>query len=114
MEGAHCFHLSPNCSTTGLTLPVAEYNHNETGIFAVTGGFVFRGPNQPSLRGIYFYADYGTGRIWGLQQVNGTWETKLLLDTSHVISSFGEDEAGNLYVVDHSGKVLQIQATEGE
>ena len=114
MEGAHCFHLSPNCSTAGLTLPVAEYQHNDIDYLAVTGGFVFRGPNQPSLKGIYFYADYGTGRIWGLQQVNGTWETKLLLDTLHVISSFGEDEAGNLYVVDHSGKVLQIQATEGE
>ena len=114
MEGAHCFHLSPNCSTADLTLPVAEYQHNDIDYLAVTGGFVFRGPNQPSLWGIYFYADYGTGRIWGLQQVDGTWETELLLDTSHTISSFGEDEAGNLYVVDHSGKVLQIQATEGE
>ena len=112
MEGAHCFHLSPNCSTAGLTLPVAAYKHNDIDYLSVTGGFVFRGPNQSSLWGIYFYADYGTGRIWGLQQINGTWETELLLDTSHVISSFGEDEAGNLYIVDHSGKVLQIQAVE--
>ena len=112
-EGTLCRNPA-NCPRAGLTLPVAEYKNNTKAYLSVTGGFVFRGPNQPSLKGIYFYADYGTGRIWGLQQINGTWETKLLLDTSHAISSFGEDEAGNLYVVDHSGKVLQIQAAGGE
>ena len=110
-EGTLCRNPS-NCSIAGLTLPVAEYKNNTKDYLSVTGGFVFRGPNQPSLKGIYFYADYGTGRIWGLQQINGTWETKLLLDTSHAISSFGEDEAGNLYVVDHGGQVLQMQAVE--
>ena len=112
-EGTLC-RDSSNCPRSGLTLPVAEYKNNDIDYLSVTGGFVFRGPNQPSLWGIYFYADYGTGRIWGLRRVNGIWETKLLLDTSHAISSFGEDEAGNLYVVDHSGNILQIQAAEGE
>ena len=68
------------------------------------------GQDQPSLQGIYFYADYVTGRIWGLRNMNGLWETKLLMDSAHSVSSFGEDEAGNLYLVDYSGTILQIQA----
>ncbi len=107
-EGIHCFQPPANCPTHGLTLPVAEYDRDSGR--SITGGFIFRGPDQPSLWGIYFYADYVTGRIWGLRRANGQWETKLLLDTTRSISSFGEDEAGNLYVVDYNGTILQIQA----
>ena len=107
-EGLHCFQPSAECVTIGLTLPVAEYDHNSGQ--SITGGYVFRGASQPSLWGIYFYADYVSGRIWGLRHTNGQWEAKLFLDSSHNVSSFGEDEAGNLYVVTYSGAILQIQA----
>lgn len=110
-EGTYCFQPPTDCPAAGLTLPVAEYGR-DSGL-SITGGFVFRG-NQPSLQGIYMYADYVTGRIWGLRQVNDSWETKLLLDTSHNISSFGEDESGNLYVVAHGGTILQIQVVDEE
>ena len=111
MEGTYCFQPATDCPADGLTLPVAEYGRDSGR--SITGGFVFRG-NQPSLQGIYMYADYVTGRIWGLRRVNDAWETKLLLDTSHNISSFGEDEAGNLYVVAHGGTILQIQVVDEE
>lgn len=107
-EGLHCFNPSTGCPTAGLTMPVAVYDRING--LSITGGYVYRGQDQPSLRGIYFYADYVTGRIWGLRQVNGQWESKMLLDSTHNVSSFGEDEAGNLYIVEYSGTILQIQA----
>jgi len=107
-EGLHCFNPAVGCSTVDLTLPVAVYGR-ESGQ-SITGGFVYRGTEHPSLQGIYFFADYVSGRIWGLRQDDGHWEARMMLDTSHSVSSFGEDEAGNLYVFDHrNGAVLRIR-----
>ncbi|MCY3904562.1 MAG: PQQ-dependent sugar dehydrogenase [Caldilineaceae bacterium] len=107
-EGLHCFNPAIGCSTVDLTLPVAVYGR-ESGQ-SITGGFVYRGADHPSLQGIYFFADYVSGRIWGLRRDGGHWEARMMLDTRHSVSSFGEDEAGNLYVVDHQGALLQIRA----
>jgi len=107
MEGTSCF-LSPDCDRTGLTLPVAEFRHG-TGDCSVTGGFVYRGAEHPVLQGIYFYADFCTGRLWGLRRNGAVWENQLLLDTALQISSFGEDEAGNLYLADFGvGDIYKI------
>jgi len=108
MEGLHCFNPSSGCPTAGLTMPVAEYDRISG--LSITGGYVYRGQDHPALQGIYFFADYVTGNIWGLKQVDGVWESKLLLDSAHSVSSFGEDEAGNLYLVDYRGTIYQIQA----
>ncbi len=108
MEGLHCFNPSSGCPTAGLTMPVAEYDRISG--MSITGGYVYRGQDHPSLQGIYFFADYVTGNIWGLRQANGVWESELLLDSAHSVSSFGEDEAGNLYLVDYRGAIYQIQA----
>lgn len=104
MEGMHCF-TDPACSQAGLTLPVAEYDHL-SGDCSVTGGFVYRGAQYPSLQGIYLYGDFCSGRIWGLRRNGPVWENQLLLDTTLNISSFGEDEAGNLYVADMTTGVI--------
>jgi glucose/arabinose dehydrogenase len=104
MEGMHCF-TDPACSQAGLTLPVAEYDHL-SGDCSVTGGFVYRGTQYPSLQGIYLYGDFCSGRIWGLRRNGLVWENQLLLDTTLNISSFGEDEAGNLYVADMTAGVI--------
>lgn len=104
MEGLHCF-TDPACSQAGLTLPVAEYDHL-SGDCSVTGGFVYRGAQYPSLQGIYLYGDFCSGRIWGLRRNGLVWENQLLLDTTLNISSFGEDEAGNLYVADITAGVI--------
>jgi hypothetical protein len=83
------------------------YNHTE-GI-AVIGGYVYRGANFPRLNGIYVFGDL-TGKIWGLQRVAGNWQRHLLSNPAFLISSFGEDDAGNLYVANYSGIVYEIKS----
>jgi hypothetical protein len=61
------------------------------------------------MQGIYFAGDYCSGRIWALQQSGSSWENAELLDTDYWISSFGEDEAGELYLADRSnGRIYQV------
>jgi glucose/arabinose dehydrogenase len=105
MEGLHCYNPNP-CDSTGLTLPVAEYNHGVG--CSITGGFVYRGVLSPGLSGIYFYGDYCSGIIWGLRQTTGQWETHLFLDTTLNITCFGEDEAGEVYVGDYAGGIYRL------
>ncbi len=103
MEGNHCFQPSRGCVTADLTLPVAEYR-NQSPSCAVTGGYVYRGTRAGSLRGTYVFGDYCSGRIMGL--IDG--QPLVLLSSGLRISSFGEDEAGELYVVDHGGGIYKI------
>jgi glucose/arabinose dehydrogenase len=106
MEGSHCF-SSTVCSGAGLTLPVAEYLHG-SGDCAVIGGYVYRG-SAAALKGIYFYGDFCSGRIWGLRRAGSVFETALLADTTLSISAFGEDEAGELYLADYAaGDIYRI------
>ena len=107
MEGTNCFNPSTNCNMTGLTLPVAEYNHGLG--CSVTGGYVYRGATYPRMQGLYFYGDFCSGRIWGLRQASGVWQATELLDTALGISTFGEDEQGNLYVANYNnGTILSV------
>ncbi len=93
----------------GFTMPVVEYDR-DTGT-SVTGGYVYRGEDQPALRGTYLYGDFSVGRIWGLQrEVDGSVQTRLLLDTDMMIPSFGEDDDGEVYVVDFNGAIHRIVA----
>ncbi|WP_239031673.1 PQQ-dependent sugar dehydrogenase [Geomonas diazotrophica] len=106
MEGDRCF-KSPNCKKTALTLPVAVYRHGH-GDCSVTGGYVYRGKIE-ALRGIYLYGDFCSGRIWGLRRVGGKWQTRLLIDTPYAISTFGEDDDGEVYLADYgSGTIFRI------
>ncbi len=104
MEGAHCYNAA-NCNTNGLTLPVAEYR-NPTDGCSVTGGVVYRGSQFASLRGIYLFGDYCRGKIWGLRVIGGSWQTQLLLDSNLIITTFGEDEAGEVYVADYANGTI--------
>jgi glucose/arabinose dehydrogenase len=107
MEGLHCYGAA-TCDRTGLTLPVAEYDHSR-GDCSITGGYVYRGQEYPALQGIYLFGDYCSGRIWGMKRDGVAVQTRLLMESGMPISTFGEDEAGNLYVADHGGgNVYQI------
>jgi glucose/arabinose dehydrogenase len=109
MEGLHCFSPSSGCNQSGLILPIIEYNHSEGN--AVIGGFVYHGSIIPALQGIYLFADFGTGKIWELQETSpNNWTRTLLTTTGFNISSFGQDQAGELYVIDLAGRVLRIQS----
>lgn len=106
MEGSHCFNPS-SCSSTGLVLPVAEYDHS-AGNCSVSGGFVYRGTQFTVMQGVYFYADFCSGRIWGLRRSGPDWTSDLLYDAPFQITSFGEDEAGNLYVTDYNNGIIYM------
>jgi glucose/arabinose dehydrogenase len=106
MEGFACYDPSSGCDPTGLTLPVLAYDHSN-GRCAVTGGYVYRGPSIPALYGGYVFADYCSGEIWVINSTASSPATPVrLLDTSFTISSFGENQAGDLYVLDYSGGKL--------
>lgn len=107
MEGMHCFNPSSNCNMTGLALPIAEIPHPEGE--AVLGGFVYHGSALASFQGQYIFGDLN-GKIWSLQEgPPNTFTRSLLLDTGLSLSSFGQDQNGELYVVDiGNGRVLKI------
>jgi len=108
-EGSHDYNFTGDCTTADLTDPIAEYSHDVGR--SVTGGFVYRGPGYPALHGRYFYADYVLGQIWSLYKTGSnpdTWSApQLELETGLNISAFGEDEAGELYVVDRTGGTIR-------
>ena len=105
MEGSHCFNAS-TCNTSGKVLPVAEFDHTQG--CSVTGGYVYRGAAYPALQGIYIYADYCSGFVWGLQN-DGGWQSMKLLESGLHVSSFGESESGELYLTDLAGgEVFQV------
>jgi glucose/arabinose dehydrogenase len=110
MEGRHCYNPPMDCYDESLTLPFAEYPHfNEQGLFgcAVIGGNVYRGGRFPLLEGLYFFGDWCTGKIWGtLEKENGSRKHAQLLDTGLSITAFGQDEAGEIYLVETSTNTL--------
>jgi glucose/arabinose dehydrogenase len=104
MEGVHCF-AGSNCDRNGLTLPKLEYSHSE-GACAVTGGHVYRGASYLSLQGIYLFGDFCSGQVGGLRRTDTGWDSVILLETPYSITSFGEDESGNIYLMDSGGGAL--------
>jgi len=112
MEGMQCFNPPRDCDRTGLTLPVLEYTR-ERGDISVTGGVVYRGARWPGLRGTYLYADYASGRIWGLRREGTEFRNRLLRESGFNITAFGEDEAGEVYLTHHgAGEIYRVEAAE--
>jgi glucose/arabinose dehydrogenase/predicted small lipoprotein YifL len=112
MEGTHCFPDNAVCPRDGLTLPVFDYPHGANGC-SITGGYVYRGKAIAGLDGAYLYGDYCSGRIWALtQSASGAWNSRLLLESGLAISSFGEDEAGEIYVADLAGGAVYRLAAQ--
>lgn len=105
MEGFICNpSVNPNCQdTAGLLRPVWDYPNSGSDV-AVTGGFVYRGLQYPSAYGKYFFADYGSGKTWHLTLNSVGLPTVVLIsDESFSISTFGVDEANELYLCSYSG-----------
>ena len=111
MEGAHCYRPSDGCEDPGLTLPVAEYGHDQG--CTVIGGVVARGPSQPALVGGYLFADYCSGRVWAIDpSTNELRQPTVVAETKHNFAAFGEDEAGDVYAADiGAGTLLRVTAT---
>jgi glucose/arabinose dehydrogenase len=106
-EGSHPFEGQPS-EGQEYAFPVAEYGHDQGN--AVTGGVVYRGTNLPDWYGVYLYGDFSSGRVWGLlPHADSTWQNALLFDTPYLISSFGQDASGEVYLVDYSGSLLRLE-----
>jgi glucose/arabinose dehydrogenase len=97
-EATHC---SAACDSTRVVLPIAEYGHGE-GACSITGGYVYRGTRQPAMVGTYLFSDYCTGTIWTLPPA-GSLAPVTLAASGLQVSSFGEGEDGEIYLVDLSG-----------
>ena len=124
MEGNSCFDNSqtggnPPCNDPILTPPVYDYSHGGDPDFrgnSVTGGNVYRG-SVDALQGHYIFADFGSNRIWkidpdavNIEQSVRRIDNQLLPNMGSIssITSFGEDDAGELYLTDHGGEVFKI------
>jgi hypothetical protein len=106
MEGNHGYDDDPQ---PGLLLPAFEYSHADTyGGCSVTGGYVYRGSAMPEWNGIYLYGDYCTGYIWGLFFSDGSWQNQLLFETGGTITTFGQDESGEIYFASDTGNIYTL------
>jgi glucose/arabinose dehydrogenase len=111
MEGFHCYRPSTGCSTSGLSLPTLEYSHATNSRCAVTGGYVYRGTRIPSLAGWYLFGDYCSGEILAVPAGASSRPAPVTLfgtGSGRLVSSFGQDWAGELYVCDLRGTVYRI------
>lgn len=111
MEGAHCYPPTAGdaCDRAGLTLPVVDYDHGQG--CSVTGGYVYRGAAIPDLQGVYLYGDYCQGFVRSFRFAGGQatdqhdWQA---LRPGGNVTSFGEDAAGEVYVLTAQGGVYRI------
>ncbi len=108
-EGMHCYQAG--CSTAGITMPVVEYSHAGNGC-SISGGYVYRGTRYPALRGTYYYGDFCTGKVWALKYTGGAWQNTLALTSGLRITTFGQDDTGELYLADSAkGDIYHIVGT---
>lgn len=112
MEGSHCFSPPTDCDQSGLTLPIHEYDHSFG--CSITGGYVYRGEQIPSLVGYYIYGDFCSGNIWALAYDGKiVTENRLVAESGLRITSFGQDLNGNLYILDRQGGGIYALAPGG-
>ena len=104
-EANACYDPAANCERGKLVDPILQYDHGQGQ--SVTGGFVYRGKAVQGLAGQYLYGDFASGVLWaGTRGANGQWSARKLLDTNLTISTFGQDEDGELYLADYGGGAL--------
>jgi glucose/arabinose dehydrogenase len=107
-EGQHSYEGAPP-ESLALVDPMTEYTHAQG--CSITGGVVYRGQALPEWNGVYLYGDYCSGLIWGLLPApDGGWQNMLLFESGFTISSFGVDDAGEVYVTNYgSGEVFRLE-----
>lgn len=114
MEGDSCFREN-NCPTEGLVLPIHQYNHDEGGC-SITGGYVYRGKALPALDGHYFFADLCDGKLRSLRydegKVSDVTDWSSTIEPLGMVTSFGLDSAGELYITTIEGNLFQLVPAE--
>jgi len=104
-EGLHPYAGNPPAGGV-LTDPVFEYAHGPG--CSVTGGLIYRGAALPVFAGIYLFGDYCSGQVWGLLNLNGSWQAQQLFSYVGAITTFGVDEAGEVYLASDSGEIYRL------
>ncbi len=111
-EGNDCYNPSTNCDPGGLTDPIHEYTHGGNPFrCSITGGYVYRGERMATMQGRYFYGDYCSGQVWSLRfngSVTDEMDHSTEFGTVPNITSFGQDGAGEVYVISGNGTVYKI------
>ena len=113
MEADHCYPATvTTCNAMEFIPPIAEYPHDASGGSAIIGGFVYHGSAIAGLEGTYVFGDLSSGHVWGLKQdAMLSWHMTLLLTHNLTVSSFVQDTAGELYLIDYgNGAVLRLRA----
>ncbi|MBL8238884.1 MAG: PQQ-dependent sugar dehydrogenase [Bryobacterales bacterium] len=105
-EGTHCVPGKGCGEVEGLTAPAIEYGHDEG--CSVTGGVVYRGSRFRDVEGTYIFGDYCRGQVWAAKQLGGEWRRVAMGLTRTQLVSFGEDDAGEIYLVDYRGSILRL------
>ncbi len=111
-EGLAAFNTNGCASENAFVFPVFTYPTTLSVGESITGGFVYRGSENPALYGAYIYGDFVSGRIWALtQDMYGEWASRELLKIGGgQISSFGENKAGELLMTAYgSGQIYKIK-----
>jgi cysteine-rich repeat protein len=121
MEGSQCTGLTGcTCNDISLTLPILDVLHSDAGTCSITGGYVYRGCAIPGLSGTYFFADYCGDYVRSFrydgatltEYVDRTAELTPNVGSLTAIVSFGEDAAGELYIVSINGDVFQVRCAD--
>ena len=131
LEGNHCFPEDAECSLDGTVAPIFEYPNNanyaktlfgikqpEMDGCSITGGYVYRGNKIKDFYGKYIFGDYCTGKIWSLR-INQDGEVtdfynhtdeilKSMNKREFYLSSFGQDESNEIYLIDYNGDIYKI------
>ncbi len=107
MEGRQPVRADVTRGPTPIFPPIVDHPHTEAR--SITGGYVYRGTRLPELQGAYIYGDYVTGKIWGLRTEGDrvVWHQELA-ETPLAVITFGEDQTGELFVVDYAGGIYQL------
>ena len=126
MEGSHCYPPNTECNTIEYELPIFEYPNNANYIktligwsqnnlegCSVTGGYIYKGDKIKNIKNEYFFGDYCTGKIWSFKVSKGKaiqhkeWKVSGINEDLY-LSSFGEDGAGEIYLINHTGSIYKI------
>ena len=108
-EGAHAFNGACGPNAGSSIDPIAEYDHQQ-GV-SITGGHVYRGSAIPALAGRYLFGDFGSGRIWHVaRDATPTQQFTTGFNSGLSISSFAQDAAGEIYVVNFGGTLHRLRA----
>ncbi|HSN87287.1 MAG TPA: PQQ-dependent sugar dehydrogenase [Thermoanaerobaculia bacterium] len=113
MEGSSCFSTAacpvgtPPCNSPAYTLPVLEYRHG-AGDCSVTGGYVSRSRTLPHAWGAYFFGDLCSGRLWAAERRGASRAVRRLPERAQQVTTFGEDQAGDLYLATHDGNLFRL------